>query len=126
VGAQLRNASILIIDDDEPMSRMIAVTLRSSGHRVTIAHDGRSGLKHVESQRPDVIVLDRHLPGMDGRTFCRELRERGIDTPVMIVAEHQGRLEQRELGAQASISKPFRADDLANKVEEILAVSDQA
>jgi CheY-like chemotaxis protein len=123
MAAHLDHARILVIDDDEPMSRMIAMTLRSGGHEVTLAHDGRAALEQVETHHPDVIVLDLVMPVMDGWAFYRELRERGIETPVMIVSAHGARRAQRELCAQAAMTKPFMPDDLAYKVDEILAAA---
>lgn len=126
MGATNVQARVLVIDDDEPMSRMIAMTLRSSGYEVATAHDGRAGLDQVESQHPDVIVLDLSMPVMDGRTFYRELRGRGIATPVVILSAHGAREAQRELNAEAAVSKPFFPDHLAETVEDLIAASGTA
>jgi DNA-binding response OmpR family regulator len=116
---------VLVVDDDEPMSRMIAMTLRSSGYTVTTAPDGKSGLEHVETDHPDLIVLDLNMPVMDGRAFYRELRGRGDETPVVIVSANGARSAQRELKAQASISKPFFPEDLAEQVDAVLNPADK-
>ena len=120
MGAHSETSRILIIDDDAPMSRMMAMALRSNGHCVAIAHDGQSGLEQVESQQPHLIVLDLRMPVMDGRTFYRRLRELGIDTPVVIVSAHDARRAQRELDAQGALNKPVFPEHLAAKVEELL------
>jgi CheY-like chemotaxis protein len=117
------HARVLVIDDDAPMSRMIAMILRSSGYDVRVAANGAHGLEQVEEECPDVIVLDLMMPVMDGPTFYRELRHRGFEVPVMIVSAHGAREAQRELNAQAAIHKPFFPDDLAQKVEELLESS---
>jgi DNA-binding response OmpR family regulator len=102
------------------MSRMIAMTLRSNGFTVTTAPDGMLGLEHVALEHPDVIVLDLNMPVMDGRAFYRELRGRGVTTPVVIVSANGAHSAQRELHAQAALSKPFSPQDLTTKVDELL------
>ncbi|MEX0749912.1 MAG: response regulator [Dehalococcoidia bacterium] len=119
----LEHARVLVIDDDAPMSRMIAMTLRSSGYDVSIASNGERGLEQVEAEHPDIIVLDLKMPVMDGHAFYRELRQRGFDMPVMIVSAHGARQAQRELDAQAAINKPFSPDALSDKVEELLTAA---
>jgi DNA-binding response OmpR family regulator len=115
------HARVLVIDDDAPMSRMIAMTLRSSGYDVSTASNGELGLEEVEATPPDVIVLDLMMPVMDGRTFYRELRHRGFHIPVVILSAHGAREAQRELQAEAAINKPFLPEDLADKVDELIS-----
>jgi DNA-binding response OmpR family regulator len=115
------HARVLVIDDDGPMSRMIAMTLRSSGYDVSTASNGELGLEEVEAAPPDVIVLDLMMPVMDGRTFYRELRHRGFQIPVVILSAHGAREAQRELQAEAAINKPFLPEDLADKVDELIS-----
>ena len=113
-------ARVLVIDDDAPMTRMIAMTLRSSGYDVVTATNGRAGLDQVATQHPDVILLDLTMPVMDGREFYHQLRTAGDATPVIILSAYGAREAQRELQADASMAKPFRPDDLAEKIEGVL------
>jgi DNA-binding response OmpR family regulator len=113
-------ARILVIDDDPAVNRMIGTTLRSHGFTVASAHDGSAGLTEVESQGPDVIILDLAMPVMDGRTFFRELRARGDMTPVLILSAFGARDAARELCAEGYVQKPFRPDELADKIRSVL------
>jgi DNA-binding response OmpR family regulator len=114
---------VLVIDDDGPMTRMIAMILRASGYDVNVAANGERGLEQVEAECPDVIVLDLMMPVMDGPTFYRELRHRGFEMPVMILSAHGASEAQRELHAQAAMHKPFFPDDLEAKVGELITSS---
>ena len=113
-------ARVLVIDDDPAVNRMIGTTLRSHGFRVASAYDGSAGLAEVQSQEPDVIILDLAMPVMDGRTFFRELRARGDTTPVLILSAFGARDAARELRADGYIQKPFQPDELADKVRSLL------
>lgn len=112
--------SVLIVDDDPPLARMLALTLRGSGFEVRCATDGASALEAVEAECPDAIVLDVHMPVMDGYAFYRELRSRGVDVPVLISSADDSREAQRAMGAQAYLDKPFHPEALVNNVRELM------
>ena len=111
---------ILVVDDDAALSRMLLLALRGDGLDVASAPNGQVALDEVEERHPDVIVLDLEMPVMDGRTFYRELRARGTDTPVLILSAFEARRGQRELGANAYLNKPFDPDDLVREVRQLL------
>ena len=113
-------ARILVIDDDPAVNRMIGTTLRSHGFSVASAYDGSAALAEVEAQEPDIIILDLAMPVMDGRTFFRELRARGDTTPVLILSAFGAREAARELRADGYVQKPFRPDELAEKIRSVL------
>ena len=92
----------------------------SAGFSVDVAGDGEAALDRVAERPPDVIVLDLQMPGMDGRTFYRELRSRGNETPVIILSAFGALAGRRELHAQAYMEKPFDPDDLVRTVQEVL------
>jgi DNA-binding response OmpR family regulator len=110
----------MVVDDDASLRRMMALTLREGGFDVVSAGDGNAALDHVYDDAPDAIVLDLEMPVMDGRTFYRRLRASGIQVPVVIVSAHNARAAQRELGANASLSKPFDPDELVSEVRSLL------
>jgi len=99
----------------------MATILRTSGIEPLTATDGYSALDAVEHNEVDAIVLDIEMPQMDGRGFFRELRARGDQTPVLIASPYGAREVQRELGAQASVEKPFDPELLVSELERILA-----
>jgi DNA-binding response OmpR family regulator len=111
----------MVVDDDAAIARLISLTLRGDGYAVQSARDGQDALSAVSSTPPDLIVLDLEMPVMNGRTFFRELRARGLDMPVLIVSAFGARDGQRELGAQDYLAKPFNPTDLLEKVRLLLA-----
>lgn len=116
-----RMPSILVVEDEPALRRMLAFTLRDVGFDVRTAWNGVDALEQVAGKTPDAIVLDLEMPVMDGRTFYHELRGRGLDTPVLILSAYGARKAQRELGADACVQKPFNADDLIDKLEQLVA-----
>lgn len=119
MGAPVR---ILIVEDEPALRLLMAATLSDEGHEVAVAEDGRRALKVVETgPPPDAVILDLEMPVMDGRTCFRELRSRGVDVPVVIVSAFGAREAANELGAQASMDKPFEAEDLVHHLNDVLA-----
>ena len=114
-------AHVLVVDDDQALTRMVRMTMLSAGFSVDVASDGESALDRAAQRPPDVIVLDLQMPGMDGRTFYRELRRRGNEAPVIILSAFGASGARRELDAQAHVEKPFDPDDLVQTVHEVLA-----
>jgi two-component system response regulator MprA len=111
--------AVLIVDDDAALRRMLRLTLMDGGFEVRLAENGRAALESVARETPDAVVLDLEMPEMDGRSFYRALREKGIDIPVLIVSAYGARAAGRELGTPA-IDKPFNPDDLVAAVNELL------
>jgi len=99
---------------------MLRITMLSAGFSVDVAGDGEAALDQVARRPPDVIVLDLQMPGMDGRTFYRELRKRGNAAPVIILSAFGARGARRELDAQAHLEKPFDPDELVQVVQELI------
>ncbi len=109
-------AKVLIVDDDAPLVRLLSLIFRQDGFEVATAGNGLEALSQVDVTAPDVIILDLEMPVMDGRTFFRELRSRGIETPVLILSALDARSARRELAAEASMAKPFDPDELVSNV----------
>jgi len=112
--------SVLVVDDDLNLTRLMATILRTSGIDTVTAADGFSALDAIQHNDIDAIVLDLQMPKLDGRGFFRELRARGICTPVLIASAYDARAAQRELGAEASVEKPFDPDLLISELQRIL------
>jgi len=98
---------VLLVDDDDRLVRMMRLTLVTEDFDVETAMDGVAALEKLESAEFDVIVLDLQMPRMDGRACYRALRERGTETPVIIVSAYDAEAGRAELGANRAISKPF-------------------
>jgi DNA-binding response OmpR family regulator len=110
--------TVVFIEDDERLAGLTARYLESHGVRVTLAADALDGIVKVARERPDVILLDLMLPGMDGLEACRELRAR-TDTPIVMVTargEEVDRVMGLEGGADDYIAKPFSSRELLARV----------
>ncbi len=123
---KLTGSRILVVDDDVNLTRLLRAILRTSGFEVVTCGDSTEGLTIAESQDFNLIILDLRMPVMDGRTFYKELRERGVKTPVVIASAYGARAAQAELGAQAAIEKPFDPDRLIDTVNRILTNGETA
>ena len=108
----------LLVEDDQRLARLTTQYL--SGHGVAVTHvaDGARGLEEARRRRFDVVLLDLMLPGMDGLSVCRKLRERS-DVPILVLTargEEPDRVLGLELGADYYIPKPFSARELLARI----------
>lgn len=122
----LAGTRILVVDDDVNLTRLLRAILRTSGFDVTTCGDSTEALSVAEADVFGLIILDLRMPVMDGRTFYRELRGRGVDTPVVIASAYGARAAQAEPGAQAAIEKPFDPDRLIETVTRVLTTGELA
>ncbi|MFD8450158.1 MULTISPECIES: response regulator transcription factor [Streptomyces] len=115
-------ARILVVDDDPTVAEVVAGYLDRAGYRVDRAGDGPAALARADAHRPDLVVLDLMLPGMDGLEVCRRLRERGPVPVVMLTArgDEDDRILGLEVGADDYVTKPFSPRELVLRVESVL------
>ncbi|MFD8427227.1 response regulator transcription factor [Streptomyces coelicoflavus] len=115
-------ARILVVDDDPTVAEVVAGYLDRAGYRVDRAGDGPAALARAGAHRPDLVVLDLMLPGMDGLEVCRRLRERGPVPVVMLTArgDEDDRILGLEVGADDYVTKPFSPRELVLRVESVL------
>ena len=114
---------VLLVDDDPALLRMLGLIFRTEGFEVLTGRDGQEALEVIGVQTVDAIVLDLQMPVMDGRQFYRELRARGLETPVVLLSAYGAEEARRELGAPAAVSKPFDTALLVGEVRRLLAPS---
>lgn len=118
--------TILIVDDEPQIAEICRDYLRAAGFEVLTARDGPAGLSAARRERPDLIVLDLMLPGMDGLDVCRELRHDPGDvghTPIIMLTarvEEADKLIGLELGADDYLTKPFSPRELVARVRTVL------
>ena len=115
--------SILLVDDETAITENLAPVLSRSGYQVTVASDGEEALQKSSSQKPDLIILDVLMPGFDGREVLRQLRQKGIWTPVILltqVGEASERAMALEEGADDYINKPFDPHELVARIRAVL------
>ncbi|MCS6861041.1 MAG: response regulator transcription factor [Abditibacteriales bacterium] len=113
---------ILIIEDEKPIADAVAYSLKREGFTVTVATDGESGLSLARTEKPDLIILDLMLPGMDGLAVCRAVR-REARTPIIMLtakAEETDKVVGLELGADDYVTKPFSVRELIARVKAVL------
>ena len=115
--------TILVVEDDRSLREGLAVNFQLRGYRVLTAADGEAGARLACDERPDLIVLDLMLPGLDGFEVLGRLREREIDTPVLILSARgqvADKVEGFRLGADDYVTKPFQLPELIARVEGML------
>ncbi len=120
---------ILVIEDEIDIADLIALHLKRDGFTHLLAHDGISGLALAKTERPDLILLDLMLPGMDGVRVFKELRRepRTLRTPVIMLtarAQTEDRVAGLELGADDYITKPFSPKELLLRIKSVLKRSE--
>jgi len=111
---------VLIIDDDYDIAANIADYLEAKGHITDFAPDGFKGLNLAEQNIYDVIILDVMMPGIDGLTVCKKLKEKGIPTPVLMLTARDtlsDKLSGFESGSDDYIVKPFEPEELEARVK---------
>ena len=113
---------ILVVDDEKEIVKLARDYLERAGFRVLSASEGVTALAAARGQRPDLVVLDLNLPGMDGLDVCRTLRKES-DVPIIMLTarvEETDRLIGLELGADDYITKPFSPRELVARVRAVL------
>jgi DNA-binding response OmpR family regulator len=114
---------ILVIEDEPRLARIIAQVLKQERFEVDLAGDGETGLDLALTGVFDALIIDRMLPGRDGLDVVRELREEGVDTPVLILTargELPDRVEGLNAGADDYLGKPFAFDELLARLRSLL------
>jgi two-component system response regulator MprA len=114
---------ILIVDDEPGIREVIASSLEFEGYAVRTAPDGRTALAEVERSRPDLVLLDVLMPGLDGLTACRRLRAQDPHLPVLMLTARDltgDRVAGLDAGADDYLAKPFELDELLARVRALL------
>ncbi|MEU0559920.1 response regulator transcription factor [Dactylosporangium maewongense] len=114
---------VLVVDDDPTVSDVVRRYLEREGFTVALAGDGRQALDSYDAERPDLVVLDLMLPGIDGLEVCRRLRAQDRTLPVIMLTalgEESDRVLGLELGADDYVTKPFSPRELVLRVQSVL------
>ena len=112
----------LVVDDDRVLADLIAFTLRREGFQVVQAHDGETGLRRWQEERPSIIILDVNLPRRDGFAVCRAIRQED-DVPIILLTvreEEDDIVHGLSLGADDYILKPFSPRQLVARMQAVL------
>lgn len=112
-------AHILLVEDEVKLARFVELELSYEGYRVSVTHDGLSGLMAVRESHPDLVVLDWMLPGLSGLEICRRLRATGDKVPIVLLTakdEISDRVVGLDAGADDYVVKPFSIEELLARV----------
>ncbi|MFC9960250.1 response regulator [Streptomyces nigra] len=115
-------ARVLVVDDDPTVAEIVSGYLDRAGYVVDRAGDGPAALAAAAARRPDLVVLDLMLPGMDGLEVCRRMRGQGPVPVIMLTArgDEDDRILGLEVGADDYVTKPFSPRELVLRVESVL------
>jgi len=114
---------ILVVEDDLSILTGVSMSLRFEGYEVLQAQDGRSGLQKAIDENPDLLVLDLMMPQMNGYEVLEELRQRGNQTPVVVLSAkglERDRIVGLNLGADDYVVKPFSLDELLARIRAVM------
>jgi DNA-binding response OmpR family regulator len=117
----ITDRKILVVDDEPLITESLEYSLKQEGFQVVVAHDGRTALQASRDEKPDMVVLDIMLPGMDGWEVCRRLRQESTVPIIMLTARGQeiDRVLGLELGADDYLPKPFSFRELLARIRAV-------
>lgn len=110
---------ILVVDDEEPIAKILEFNLHKEGYEVIMAHDGEKAVELALNEKPDLILLDLMLPKKDGMEVCREVRNK-MDVPIIMLTAKNSEIDKvlgLEFGADDYVTKPFSTRELMARVK---------
>jgi DNA-binding response OmpR family regulator len=111
---------VLLIDDDKSLHALLERILTAEGYEFVGSHTGKEGLERLEAEKPDILLLDVMLPGINGFDLCARIREEGRRIPIILLSA-KGDIVDKSIGFKAGcddyVVKPFNADELLLRVE---------
>jgi two-component system, OmpR family, response regulator len=116
-------ATVLVVDDEEYIRDLVTSSLRLAGFTARAVHDGSEAFAALDRDRPDLVILDVRLPGMDGFEVCRKLRAEGNEVPVIFLTARdtaEDRLSGFTKGGDDYVTKPFSLEELIARVRAVL------
>jgi DNA-binding response OmpR family regulator len=121
-GTEVRRR-IVFIDDNHDLCSSVSLEFGLQGYSIRCAPDGEAGLALIDEIKPDLIILDVNMPRKNGFDACKELRDRGISTPVILLTERSAASDKvlgLDLGADDYLGKPFEMSELLARVRALL------
>lgn len=116
-------ATILVVDDEPPIRRLLRTSLSSQGFGVVEAADGREAAEQIRRSGPDLVILDLGLPDMSGLDLIRTIRAGGSSLPILVLSsrsDERGKVEALDLGADDYVTKPFGTAELFARIRAAL------
>jgi two-component system, OmpR family, KDP operon response regulator KdpE len=118
----MKAATILVVDDEPQIRRVLRTTLTAAGYTIVEARDGTEAFEKVRSVKPDLILLDMNMPGLDGLQTCREIRS-GSEVPIIMLtvrSAEKDKVRALDAGADDYVVKPFGIQELLARVRALL------
>jgi DNA-binding response OmpR family regulator len=118
----MKDASILVVEDEPSIAEVVALYLRRAGFSVEVAGDGQAAVEAIERKMPDLVVLDIMLPEIDGYEITHWLRDKS-EVPIIMLTARRGeadRIAGLEMGADDYVVKPFSPQELVSRVRAVL------
>jgi DNA-binding response OmpR family regulator len=115
--------NILIVEDDPSILKGLKASLEEEHYHILSATDGESGYKMAQRENIDLVILDLMLPGKNGQDVCRDLRQQGINTPVLMLTSKSDEIDKVlgfEIGADDYVTKPFSIRELQARIKALL------
>ena len=117
---------ILLVDDEPDVLTAVSFRLRKNGYEVEIVDSGLQALEYLKNRRPDLILLDVRMPGIDGLETCRRIRsqEGGMNIPIILFTASVNVVQEKgfqEARANDFIAKPFDSQELLTKIQKLLS-----
>src|SRR4249919_348710 len=113
--------NILVVDDEQQITRVLKTTLSSHGYGTRIAGDGDEALQVMKDWSPDLLITDLRMPNMDGLELCRRVREKSL-IPIIVLSvkgEERTKVEALDAGADDYVTKPFNVNELLARVRAV-------
>lgn len=114
---------ILVVDDEESIVKLVSFNLNNEGYQTISCGDGQDAWEIILQEKPDLVILDVMLPGMDGLALCRLMRQEGMTTPILMLTAKDEEIDKvlgLEMGADDYLTKPFSPRELVARVRAIL------
>ncbi|MBM7692861.1 two-component system alkaline phosphatase synthesis response regulator PhoP [Peribacillus deserti] len=114
---------VLVVDDEESIVTLLQYNLEQSGFEVLTAMDGQEGINKALSEAPDFVILDLMLPELDGIEVCKQLRQRKVNVPILMLTAKDDEFDKvlgLELGADDYMTKPFSPREVIARIKAIL------
>jgi two-component system, OmpR family, response regulator len=118
-----RGAKVLVVDDEENIRQLLSVSLKFQGYEVETAADGPAALDRCRIAKPDVLVLDVMMPGMDGFGLLRRLRADGVEAPALFLSARdtvEDKINGLTIGGDDYVTKPFSLEEVVARLQVLL------